>query len=73
MTKFKKYVRNNISLLRPYEEGEILPENVSISQFDKDKGSPRVGDMIAMNPNGEGDMWLVAEKYFKDNFEVVKD
>ena len=67
--EFKKYRRTNIAEMRPYLEGEILPEEVSISDTDKKNGSPKVGDMIARNPNNHEDQWLVAAKYFEGNFE----
>jgi len=31
-------------------------------------GSPKEGDMIARNPANHKDQWLVAAKYFKENF-----
>ena len=42
---------------------------VSISEEDLKAGSPKIGDMIARNPKNHADMWLVAQKYFEDNFE----
>lgn len=69
MSEFKEYRRKQIAELRPYEKGEKLPTSVSISQADKDAGSPKLGDMIARNPKNHNDQWLVAKKYFKDNFE----
>lgn len=42
---------------------------VSISDSDKTNGSPKVGDMIAINKNDHTDRWLVAEKFFNDNYE----
>lgn len=71
MSEFKQYQRSQVAELRPYQDGEILPENVSISQADKDAGSPKVGDMIARNPANHNDQLLVAERYFKDNFEAT--
>lgn len=68
---FEKYRRKQIAELRPYVEGEILSDQVSISKADKEAGSPKVGDMIARNPKNHSDMWLVAEKYFNDNFEKI--
>lgn len=71
MSDFKKYKRKEVAELRPYEKGEKLDSKVSISKADKDNGSPKVGDMIARNPKNHNDQWLVAKKYFKDNFEPV--
>ena len=42
---------------------------LSISDADRKNGSPKLGDMIARNPKNHLDQWLVAEQYFKDNFE----
>jgi len=70
MSKFRKYRRSSIAEMRPYEEGETLPATVSISQTDKDNGSPKAGDMIARNPQNHEDQWLVARDYFEANFEI---
>jgi hypothetical protein len=67
---FKPYRRRQIAELRPYEPGEVL-NGVSISQPDRDAGSPKAGDMIARNPKNHADQWLVAAAYFADNFEPV--
>ncbi len=69
MNEFKQYRRKHIAELRPFQEGEQLPESVSISQADRDNGSPKTGDMIARNPKNHDDQWLVAKQYFEDNFE----
>lgn len=45
---------------------------VSISQADLENGSPQIGDMIARNPKSHDDQWLVAKKYFEDNFEPLR-
>lgn len=68
MSEFKSYRRSQIAELRPYEPGEDLVD-VSISKPDLDAGSPKFGDMIARNPKNHADQWLVAAKYFADNFE----
>jgi hypothetical protein len=44
---------------------------VSVSQADKEAGSPKLGDMIARNPVDHKDMWLVAKDYFEANLELV--
>ena len=79
---FEEYVRTNVAEMRQVTELDIykfqkhklilLGEKtvVSISQADKDNGSPKVGDMIARNPKNHHDQWLVAEKYFKENFKL---
>ena len=69
MTTFKKYNRTNISEMRPFHKGEKL-KSVSISDEDKKNGSPKNGDMIARNPKNHNDKWLVAKKYFKENFTI---
>lgn len=72
MGEFKKYRRKQIAELRPVIAGEVVPESVSISKEDRDAGSPKAGDMIARNPKNHADQWLVAEAYFKDNFEPIE-
>jgi hypothetical protein len=49
------------------------PIKVSISDSDLLNDSPKIGDMIARNPKNHLDQWLVAEQYFKDNFEEFKN
>jgi len=79
---FKQYRRKQIAELRPVTEEDITTfrdsyfivgekYDVSISQEDQNNGSPKIGDMIARNPKNHDDQWLVAEKYFKDNFEEI--
>lgn len=48
-----------------------LDESISVSEADKKNGSPKEGDMIARNPKNHEDQWLIAEKYHKDNFELI--
>lgn len=72
MSEFKQYRRKQIAELRPFSEGEKLSDAVSVSQADKDAGSPKIGDMIARNPKNHDDQWLVAKQYFEDNFEEVE-
>lgn len=72
MSEFKQYRRKQIAELRPYVEGEELSDRVSISAADREAGSPKPGDMIARNPKNHADQWLVAAKYFNDNFESIQ-
>lgn len=68
--EWKQYKRKELSEMRPYINGESL-EGVSISEVDQRRGSPKTGDMIARNPQYHVDQWLVAKKYFDDNFELA--
>ena len=70
MNGFKKYRRSQIAELRRYIVGEPMAD-VSIALVDRQAGSPKIGDMIARNPKNHADKWLVAEKYFADNFEEI--
>ena len=65
---FRQYRRKQIAELRPYIPGEEM-NGISISAEDRNAGSPKAGDMIARNPKNHADQWLVAAKYFADNFE----
>ena len=82
MSTFQKYKRKSISEMRPVDtltdridmETNLFaaPEGlVSISSADRKNGSPKKGDMIARNPEDHSDLWLVAEKYFKQNLEPI--
>jgi len=68
--EFKQYRRKQIAELRPYQPGEDMA-GISISMTDKEAGSPKVGDMIARNPENHADKWLVSAQYFTDNFEPL--
>ena len=67
---WKQYKRKGLSEMTPYTEG-IDMSRVSVSESDKEAGSPKEGDMIARNPKDHNDQWLVAKKYFEDNLEEV--
>jgi len=69
---FNQYRRTGIAEMRPVTEAEAhgaIDSSISISEEDANAGSPKMGDMIARNPKNQSDMWLVAKKYFEDNFE----
>lgn len=68
--EYQQYRRKQIAELRPYVPGEDM-RHVSVSHEDEKAGSPKVGDMIARNPKNHDDKWLVAARYFADNFESV--
>ena len=65
---FKQYKRKAIAELMEWTP-EVNMTRVSVSQADKDNGSPKQGDMLARNPDNHDDQWLVAAQYFQDNFE----
>ena len=68
----KYYRKKELQPLFPWTPD--LPMNlVSISEADKENGSPKKGDMIAGNPTEPTDFWLVAEKFFIDNYIFVKE
>lgn len=46
--------------------------HVSISEFDKQNGSPKLGDFIARGTD-HSDMWLIAAKYHRENYQVIKE
>jgi hypothetical protein len=70
--EFEKYRRTDVAELRPYKPEERLVD-VSISAADRKNGSPKSGDMIARNPKDHTDQWLVAKKYFEDNFKPMNN
>jgi len=64
------YIKKQLQEMIPWEPSMVM-EFVSVSEADKLNGSPAHGDMIAMNKDDPSDMWLVAKKYFQDNYEFV--
>ena len=68
--QFKQYKRKGLSELTPWTPSMDMTR-VSVSQADKEAGSPKLGDMIARNPVNHKDMWLVARDYFEANLELV--
>ena len=86
MSEFKKFRRKQIAEIREVTESDIKQYAekdyisafgwqyvVSISSADLENGSPKIGDMIGRNPINHNDQWLIAEQYFKDNFEQVAE
>lgn len=71
MSDFQKYRRTQIAEMRPYDPEEPWDKTISVAAVDRDAGSPKLGDMIARNPANHADQWLVAAKYFADNFEPM--
>lgn len=82
MSQFRTYRKKGVTELRPVTHGEcrgyhtygglkVNNVEVSISKEDLKNGSPKKGDMIARNPKNRKDVWLVSEKYFNDNFELI--
>lgn len=69
--EFKQYRRTQIAEMADWQPGFDMT-GVSISQPDKDAGSPKEGDKIARNPANHDDKWLVAKAYFEANFESVE-
>ena len=82
--EFRKYKRTNVAEMTPVTDEMIVRfirkkslvisgVKVSISDPDLEHGSPKLGDMIARNPNNHEDMWLVSKEYFNENFEEVTE
>lgn len=63
----KNYIKKQVQPMMPWEP-DMPMVLVSISEADKNNGSPKQGDMIAVNPVDATDMWLVAEKFFGENY-----
>ena len=63
----KNYIKKQVQPMTPYKSGMDM-NGVSISDADKNNGSPKDGDMIAVSPSNKDDRWLVAKKFFDDNY-----
>lgn len=64
---FTLYRRASIAELRPWHADYDM-RHVSVSDVDRQAGSPKAGDMIARNPSDHNDQWLVSAAYFAANF-----
>jgi hypothetical protein len=69
-TGMKLYRKRGTTPMTRWHEGMDMT-GVSISEADRQSGSPKEGDMIALNPNDSRDRWLVAKDYFEENYEPV--
>ncbi len=52
----------------PWSRDEDM-DGVSISDADRENGSPKPGDMIAYSMADKSDRWLVSAEYFWANYE----
>ena len=68
---WRKYSKKGITEMIPWTPS-FDTTHVSISEFDKQNGSPKQGDFIARGTNNS-DMWLISSDDHKDNYQVVKE
>jgi hypothetical protein len=71
MSEFKRYRRTQIAEMADWHPGFDMT-GVSVSEVDREAGSPREGDKIARNPANYDDKWLVAAAYFAENFDLTE-
>lgn len=69
--QYKQYRRTAVAEMAEWHEGFDM-EGVSVSDTDREAGSPKPGDMIARNPANHADRWLVARAYFEANFALME-
>lgn len=67
---YYEYRRKQIAHLRQWQPGDNMT-GVSVSAPDREAGSPKPGDMIAVNVKNPADKWLIAAQYFVDNFDPI--
>ncbi len=68
----QNYRKKGVQPMFPYTVGETLPDGCSVSEADKLNGSPKKGDMIAINTKDQNDTWLVASKFHLENYELAE-
>ena len=68
----KLYRKKVLQAFIPWSE-DVDMTLVSVSEADKEKGSPKIGDMIGINATNGDDMWLVEESTFNETYELVED
>jgi len=64
----KNYRKKQLQPMEPWTPQTDM-DGVSVSDADKADGSPKQGDMIAVNPTNHEDRWLVASDFFAANYE----
>jgi hypothetical protein len=67
---YKPFQKVQVAWMRPWEIGDDMT-GISVSEVDRMYGSPKPGDMIAINPSCPTDRWLVDAGYFEENFEAL--
>jgi len=68
---FKEYIKPATQLMIAWTP-DFDTSGVSISKEDLANGSPKEGDMIAVNSDNTKDMWLVAKAFFEANYVEAK-
>jgi hypothetical protein len=63
----KLYRKRGLTRMHPWAP-DLDMRDVTIDDKDRDRGSPKKGDMIAHDPK-TGNSWLVAKGYFEENYE----
>jgi len=64
------YRKRVLQELIPWTE-DLIMSAVSISEADRLNGSPKKGDMIAINTKDLTDMWLVAGGFFGEVADLI--
>jgi hypothetical protein len=67
----KLYRKKQLQQMEPWAPGYDMT-GVSVSVTDTLDGSPKSGDMIAVNANDPTDRWLVSAEFFRENCEEVE-
>lgn len=71
--RFKKYRKRNIAEMHKCNPNDMylkeVMDRVSVSKADLKNGSPKEGDMIAINLENHNELWLVGKNCFKQNFK----
>jgi hypothetical protein len=62
------YTKRALQEMEPWTT-DVDMIGVSISSKDMEGGSPKQGDMIAFNPEDRRDRWLVAHRFFINNYD----
>ena len=64
----KLYRKKGTTPMEPWTP-EADMTRVSVSDEDKEAGSPKQGDMIAWDQENPSDRWLVSSEYFAKHYE----
>ena len=66
--QFQRYLRKQVSELRPYVPGEDLA-GISVHPDQ----TPEEGDWVARQTHDHKDQWLVKRSYFEKHFEPLSE
>lgn len=63
MLILRKAIKTNFIYVRDFEPGEDL-SHISVAP----EYSPKIGDVIGINPQDTNDQWLISKEFYEENY-----